>query len=231
MAEVPFFSSQGSQYEQHQILLDQQENIPSSPPAASVSRKPRKPPPITPKRFTKFFTPRNTKSDARRAGQESKAGRQLRDITRNAVNRRRGLGPLEDDGSLLQSKDEDLLASSRPNKRRKYSIGLDSSPPQSSPLKHVSFIPVEVFEDEPEDDEDLLGALQPLPTPIRRIRDNDAGSRLLQRGFGGYDGLSRGRRGHDHCTGKSFQGFLPVVMQERACLTLLQSMSTRADSC
>lgn len=199
MAEVPFFSSQGSQYEQHQILPQEQENVASSPPPAPTSRKLKKPPPITPKRFTKFFTPRNTKSGSCKGGRQSKAGRQLRDITRNAVNRRiaterEGLGKCE-----LQ--DEEL--SSRPSKRRKQSFGLDSSPPQSSPLKHVSFNPVHVFEDY--DDAaslpELLEELQPFPKPIRRVKDHGGSRRILQRSFGGYDGLARGRRGDDHCAG------------------------------
>ncbi|KAK3680121.1 hypothetical protein LTR78_000498 [Recurvomyces mirabilis] len=209
MAELPFFSSQGSHYEAHQILPDQ-ENIASSPLTrtrspqgpTSSSLKPRKPPTVTPKRFTKFFAPRHTLKT--RGARQSKAGRQLRDITKNGVNRRRQQMPVKDE--MLQHLENDELAT-RPLKRRKRSIDLASSPPQSSPLKHVQISSeIEIFQDEPvstqvSDDEelsDLLQDFQPFPEPIRRLPYNGRSRSILQRSFGGYDALSCGWRGAGH---------------------------------
>ncbi|KAK3059093.1 hypothetical protein LTR09_000659 [Extremus antarcticus] len=201
MAEEPFYSSQGSHYEQHQIL-DEQENLASSP--ALNSHKPKRPPTVTPKRFTKFFTPRNSLSS--RGARQSKAGRQLRDITRNGTNRRRHPGPLQ---RLEEEKDDESFGNDRPSKRRKHSIDVVSSPPQSSPLKRVQIAnDVRIFEDVPtssavsDDDDDLLDLLEdlnPFPKPIRRLRQASRNQSILQRSFGGYDAISRGRRGAPHC--------------------------------
>ena len=98
MAEEPFYSSQGSvQYSQHAIIPEEQENIASSPPKSRSPRgvpssalKPRGLPTVTPKRFRKFFAPRVSQNT--RIGRQSRAGRQLRDITKNGANQRR-LGP------------------------------------------------------------------------------------------------------------------------------------------
>lgn len=209
MAELPFYSSQGSEYEQHQILQDQ-ENLGSSPPplvgkdiTSLSSQKLKKPPTITPKRFTRFFTPRTTLSS--RTGRQSKAGRQLRDITKNGANRTRHARHLPDQ-PLRSIEDKDL--SGRPLKRRKHSIDIASSPPQSSPLKHVQTADqIKIFEDVPtspvvsDEDEviDLFENMQELPQPIRRLRQSGNTRRILQRSFGGFDALSRGRRWGDHC--------------------------------
>lgn len=168
-------------------------------------QKIKKPPTVTPKRFTKFFTPRNTASS--RNNRPSKAGRQLRDITQNGVNRRRGGISLSDD--TLEGV-ENELASSRPFKRRKFSIEVASSPPlQSSPLKHAQTTqttPLLIFEDEDEDEAlseaetlpEIFEQLKPFPKPIRRLREPGPSRRILERSFGGHDALSRHRRGPDH---------------------------------
>ncbi|KAK5731402.1 hypothetical protein LTR15_001342 [Elasticomyces elasticus] len=215
MAELPFFSSQASIYDSHAIT--DQENLASSPPPnlRSSSLKQRKPPTVTPKRFTKFFTPRASSTSTRR---QSKAGRQLRDITKNGANQRRqGEVLVQDD--MLQHLQADELAGGRAVKRRKVEereadLGLSSSPPQlqSSPLKRVQFAgQISILEDDPvsptltvsdADDElpDLLQHLQPFPTPIRRLRgSNDPTKRVLERSFGGQPALSQGYRGSQHC--------------------------------
>jgi len=206
MADELPSSSQSSYYEQHRILQDDQENLPSSPPRAGSPLRPRasnlKPkalPTVTPKRFTKFFAPRGTLSG--RGGHQSKAGRQLRDITKNGANRRRQTVPVKDD--LLTHIENDA----RPTKRRKRSIDVSSSPPRSSPLKHVQFAePVRVLDDEPglpmaiDEDElpGMLEQLQPSPESIRRLRPTGRSRRILERSFGGYDALTCSRRGTDH---------------------------------
>lgn len=79
-------------------------------------QKPKKPPPITPRRFTKFFTPRF--QNARRAVRTSRAA--LQDITTPAINRAK----------------LDLELSSRsPRKRRRLSFSSPNSSLQSSPLR------------------------------------------------------------------------------------------------
>jgi len=146
--------------------------------------KPKRPPTITPKRFTRFFTPRLQETTKRR----SKAARQLQDITKNAVNRQ----AVELDSTPTR------------NKRRKLSPALESSPLQSSPSKRATVNPSpiqihigrdEVFDLSDEDDEvpDLCRSLQALQSPIRRARGgNSISNRLLQRSFGGSRAIGRG---------------------------------------
>jgi len=210
--DMPFFSSQGSQADSnHPIQLPGQENLASSPLRSrsdaaaalkSSSLKPKGAPTVTPKRFNKFFAPRATLSG--RGGRQSKAGRQLRDITRNAVNRRKS-APL----GIALGEEVDELVSSRPAKRRKQSFDMPSSPPQSSPLKRVEPVrdEIRIFEDDPmsqsavdeeEDLPNLMEQLEPFPKPIRRLRQTGRTDRILQRSFGGYDTTSQGYRGTDH---------------------------------
>ena len=208
MADTPFFSSQSSQYEQHQILHDQ-ENLDSSPlkgrgdhTASLESGKAKALPTVTPKRFKKFFTPRS--SVPTRGGRQSNAGRQLRDITKNGANSRRSVRPLQLAELGYESEQQTFT---RPSKRRKLSIDISSSPPRSSPLKHVQ--PAHQHELDGKaltspiglDDEilsDLLHELAPFPKPVRLLRQQGHTRRILERSFGGYDALARGRRGTDH---------------------------------
>lgn len=210
MAESPVYSSQDTRYEQYQILPDQ-ENLASSPLKDRSSRlppyhnqKPRALPTVTPKRFTKFFTPRLTAST--RGRKQSKASRQLRDITKSGANRRRNARPLKDPVFVPA---EDTHLSQRPPKRRKYSIDASSSPPQSSPLKHFQTAdqsslsnvePVSTVFSDDEVLEDMLDKFQPFPQPVKRFRQNNRTQRILQRSFGGSDATTRGWRGSDHCS-------------------------------
>lgn len=104
--------------------------------------------------------------------------------------------------------DGDDLFSSRPLKRRKQSIDMPSSPPQSSPLRKVEPINDRIEVDEDDDisiaatDDDLPGlieSLQPFPKPIQRLRHTGQAHRIMQRSFGGYQSASRGFRGAEHC--------------------------------
>ncbi|KAK4505328.1 hypothetical protein PRZ48_003291 [Zasmidium cellare] len=200
MADAPPASSQDSIFEKHQIPIEK-ENA-SSPITRSGtilnSQKIKKPPTVTPKRFNKFFTPRSTLSS--RGGRQSKAGRQLQDITRNGANRRaKGLITRDE----FHADIHDNIHSSRPLKRRKFSTDLPSSPPQSSPLKHVQFAdphdaPPSPTISEAETLPDLLDEWKPFPKPIRRFREAGRARRILERSFGGYDAISRGIRGGDH---------------------------------
>ncbi|KAK6431537.1 hypothetical protein LTR95_012301 [Oleoguttula sp. CCFEE 5521] len=208
MASVPFSSPPTSTG--GDVDLPTFEDLASSPlkyrgenaPPVSGAAKLRKPPTVTPKRFTKFFTPRNVASGGR--GRPSRAGRQLRDITRNAVNARHAL---QTGNSLGDGLSDEL--SSRPTKRRKQSFDLCSSPPVSSPLwrSHPAASDIDVCVDqavseiaeEHEDDlPDMLEALRPFPAPIRTLRQHGKARRILERSFGGYSSTARGWRGTDH---------------------------------
>lgn len=194
MAEVPFFSSQGSEYNLNSEITGQENADVLS------NQRPKKAPTVTPKRFKKFFTPRASIVSVNK--RQSKAGRQLRDITKNGANRRRNANP-----PLDQEVNETDIRE-RPPKRRKCSIDFSSSPLRSSPLKHMQTVSsINVFQDCPtspatsETDtlSDLMESLEPFPEPIRRISHTSVNRRVLQRTFGGYNALSRGRRAPDHC--------------------------------
>ena len=202
MADIENMFSSQSKEEEHTLP-----ELPSSSPLAShTSSKPRKPPTITPKRFTRFFTPRQTARDAKKSRCQSKSARQLRDITRNAVNRK-ATSPRP--SAKTQDLKEIENATPRQNKRRKLSPALESSPLQSSPSKRVVFdeSPIKVRVDCDalpglSDDEDEVASLcddfERLPTPIRRLGGASTSSRMLQRSFGGARSLGRGRV-RDHC--------------------------------
>lgn len=204
MADAPPPSSQETFYEEHKISLEK-ENVRSSPlrPRSSsgsvfgTTKKERRNPTVTPNRFNKFFAPRNSLST--RGGRQSKAGRQLQDITRNAVNRRRSGLAVRDE---FAAEAETHLHSSRPFKRRKFSTDLHSSPPQSSPLKHVQAAePIPILEEDLSEAETLpevFEQLKPFPKPVRRFQKTGSSRRILERSFGGYDALSRGSRCPDN---------------------------------
>ena len=103
---------------------------PASSPVSRFSNKPRAPPPITPGRFNRFFNPRSSQESI-----SSSCGRELRDITSNAINR--GATGVE---SLAFSD----LPNLRPTKRRRRSDDIfedenstESSTARSSPCQTV----------------------------------------------------------------------------------------------
>jgi len=182
------------------------QELPSSPPphhatnTATTSRKIKKAPPITPKRFTKFFTPRTSSHGSI---QLSKSGRQLQDITRAAVNVRNSSGShkstprktvnfvdIDQDGCVHTPQ-----LSSR--KRKTPYLSPATSPAQSSPSKRAKFIsptPFTILEDPLIIDEPPV-----YPSPIRRLKSLGGTSRKLERSFGGMLAVGRGLR-RDHCT-------------------------------
>ena len=89
----------------------------------------RKPPPITPRRFNKFFTPR-----PRSATQAVKTSRHaLRTISSSNLNTRRQLA--------LQQEEEYLPANENPNPRKKRRYSLISSAQSTPPARSVNFLP------------------------------------------------------------------------------------------
>lgn len=170
-----------------------------------ASTKPRRPPTITPKRFTRFFTPRQSVLESRKSKHMSKAARSLRDITKNAINRKQK-SPLR---HLAQVPDDNDLENLTPrHKRRKLTPILDSSPIQvlSSPSKHADqdFCHIQILDDDTrpsiEDDDDidddvsidgLCRSFERLPKPIRRLNGSHTAHRVLERSFGGRTVLGR----------------------------------------
>lgn len=104
--------------------------------APTVSR-PKKPPPITPRRFTKFFTPR-----PRNAVQAVRTSRRaLRSITGPALNSRNK--PREhhvEDTDIVSMQTIDENQSSRPSRKRKYSTYSAIPSIASSPIKAGGFL-------------------------------------------------------------------------------------------
>lgn len=189
------FSSQGSQHDQEQIAPSDMPSSPLGPASSMASSKPRKPPSITPKRFTRFFTPHSSLTAKSRSG---KSGRQLRDITKNAANHKTN-APTTIAGF-------DDIHPETPHKRRKLHSYPDSSPIQSSPLRPSSHGPLPqiqlegIDESYLTDDDHILedAPAKALPLPIRRIRQTNTNNRILQRSFGGSRAIGRGIV-LDHC--------------------------------
>ncbi|KAJ5610976.1 hypothetical protein N7510_007695 [Penicillium lagena] len=126
------------------ILAPSQE-LPSSPPSvvsdAGTRRKLRKPPPVTPRSFRKFFTPRSLLNSGNN-GSSVKTNRQaLRTLNSPAVNR---LGPAftrtSKAGSTRSPQNGVPDLPRTPNRKRKHSFSSTASPLQSSPLKKVRLI-------------------------------------------------------------------------------------------
>ncbi|KAF2104773.1 WD40 repeat-like protein, partial [Rhizodiscina lignyota] len=195
---------------------------PPSMPASRTSRKPKKPPPITPKRFNRFFTPRTSASmsSSRALG---KSGRQLRDITRSGANRRSGSGASNSSALGKRTLFEDIdtnqdtvqtpQLSSR--KRRKGLATPESSPLQSSPLRRrgSNGSDISVFEDIEEEIEagsdnriisNSLLSEPVFPKPVRRAKCLGVNGRIVSRSFGGASALGRGMK-QDHCSGWGHQ--------------------------
>ncbi|GAB7347217.1 hypothetical protein MBLNU459_g3321t2 [Dothideomycetes sp. NU459] len=187
------FSSQGSQHDQEQIAPSDMPSSPLGPVSRMASSKPRKPPSITPKRFTKFFTPSSSLLAKPASG---RSGRRLRDITKNAVNRKTAAPT----AAALGFED---IQPETPHKRRRLLPCPESSPLQSSPLRPSSHGPLPqiqlrgiddayltddgdsiIFEDAPPP--------KTYPQPIRRLRQANPTGRVLLRSFGGSRAVGRG---------------------------------------
>ncbi|KAL6702840.1 hypothetical protein ACN47E_000867 [Coniothyrium glycines] len=173
----------------------------SSPPASSAtagSRKQKRPPPITPKRFTRFFTPRNSKHASSRTTLSS-SGRQLQDITRAALNRSHALqrSTPKKTVNFVDVENQVQTPQNSSRKRKNAYLSPETSPAQSSPSKRSRYVtpePFAILEDSPAFDEPPV-----FPAPVRRLRGLGGPSRTLQRSFGGLLSVGRGFR-KDHCS-------------------------------
>ena len=127
------------------------ENLGSSPVLPALGKqhgsKPRKAPTITPRSFTRFFTP---KSSLERGGRIGASRQVLRDITASASNRKRRRTPTKDTITISRDDVEGIVGGS---KRRKRQIpdSQDVTPDRSSPLKRIRNQSLEISEDEGSD--------------------------------------------------------------------------------
>lgn len=170
---------------------------PSSPPSIAsdvgIRRKPKKPPPVTPRSFRKFFTPRSILSSENNGS--VKTNRQaLKTLSSPAVNR---LGPAFARASKttasrsIPNEPAPVPAASglmrTPSTKRKLSFSSIGSPLQSSPLRRVRIsapvqeeeidVPVKELEvaGEAQDDETTsVVAEEDSPKPIAPIRRSQA---------------------------------------------------------
>ncbi|KAF9892540.1 hypothetical protein FE257_001649 [Aspergillus nanangensis] len=152
------------------------QELPSSPPSIAsdvgLRRKPRKPPPVTPRSFRRFFTPRSILNGGSSGGSVRSNRQALKALSSPAVNR---LGPaFTRTLKAVETRPEpsDLLRT--PSRKRKLSFSSVGSPLQSSPLRKVR-VRASVQDDEELDVpvRDLeVGSVKPigLPKPVSILR-------------------------------------------------------------
>ncbi|PYH91711.1 WD domain protein [Aspergillus ellipticus CBS 707.79] len=113
--------------------------LPSSPPSIASDvgfrRKLKKPPPVTPRSFRKFFTPRSMLSSGSNASSVRTNRQALKALSSPAVNR---LGPAFTRTSKpAEHRPEASDLTRTPTRKRKFSFSSIGSPLQSSPLRKV----------------------------------------------------------------------------------------------
>lgn len=127
-----------------------QSSSPMHPLSSQGSEKPKRKPTVTPRTFTRFFTPRSSLGRSRKIG----ASRQiLRDITESGFNRKGGSGRRRHVDDKIQSLEEGDDGgdgfSDIPQKRKRYQpISPEPTPDLSSPLKRMRSQSLEILEDE-----------------------------------------------------------------------------------
>ncbi|KAL2222094.1 WD domain protein [Thermoascus aurantiacus ATCC 26904] len=124
------------------VHLPSSQDVPSSPPSVvsedGARRKPKKPPPVTPRSFRRFFTPRSALNAANNAGSVKTSRQALKEIRSPALNR---LGPaftkISNTGDNRSPKNTLADVTQTPCRKRKLSFSSPGSPQQSSPLRKV----------------------------------------------------------------------------------------------
>ncbi|KAF2489798.1 WD40 repeat-like protein [Lophium mytilinum] len=204
----PMIMSDDAQDHLPDAISNMPPSSPLGPPSSTGSRKLKKPPPITPKRFTRFFTPRSSVHGSSRFSSLSKSGRQLQDITRS-VNRRSNVHngtprKTVNFADLPTPSDDHPVTPQMDSRKRKLaylspeSSPIQSSPIPSSPSKRVrtashQFTILEDTEVELETQALFFEeAERPRPQPVRRSRALGSTARILQRSFGGAASVGRG---------------------------------------
>ena len=109
--------------------------------------KPRRPPTITPRSFTRFFTP---KSSLEKDGRYGASRQALREITTSAVNRRARRSPGKD--AILICEDVCPEAKRGEKRKRRTPYSQDTPPDLSSPLKRIRNHSLELSEEDNSED-------------------------------------------------------------------------------
>lgn len=145
------------------------ENLGSSPVLPTLDKqhgsKPRKAPTITPRTFTRFFTP---KSSLERGGRIGASRQALRDITASASNRKRRRTPTKDTIQIFREDGEGVVGDSK-RRKRKIPDSPDVTPDRSSPLKRIRNQSLEVSEDEGSDT-GTIESRDYVEDPLRKYR-------------------------------------------------------------
>lgn len=131
-----------------------QSSSPLRPLSSQSSDKPKRKPTVTPRTFTRFFTPRSSLRRSRKIG----ASRQiLRDITESGSNRKGGSGrrrQVDDKVQALEEGGGDDGFADIPKKRKRYQpLSPEPTPDLSSPLKRMRSQSLEIPEDDAIDEE------------------------------------------------------------------------------
>ena len=182
------------------------ENPTSSPVLPPAKRqdggRPRKAPTITPRSFTRFFTP---KSSLERGGRIGASRQALRDITSSGSNRSGRRSPTKDFAKGLGEdirRTDNLLG----RRKRKTHDSLNTTPERSSPLKRIRNQSLEI----PEDDDsghgsgEELGYRSPIGSrqdrkiititgPIVCSKYRGPQGRSLRREIGAYGTITKSR--------------------------------------
>ncbi|KAI4232949.1 MAG: hypothetical protein L6R40_007229 [Gallowayella cf. fulva] len=176
--------------------------LPSSPilPGKSHRGKPKAQPTVTPRTFTRFFTPR---SSFTRAGKLGASRKILKDITASAANRHPDLRPppLREDSISLFEDAENRLVPARKKRRIQEHPSPDVTLEPSSPMRRLSAPACGIVQDNSTEDDSGLSdeisdsaSLQEkinyqsmevqLPRPIVRSKQRGAIAGLLSRELG-----------------------------------------------
>lgn len=137
-------------------------------PEKHTSCRQRKPPTITPRSFTRFFTP---KSSLKKDGRVGASRQALRDITAQASNRKGQRRPTKDTIRIYEEdQSEDVSVASR---KRKLPEPLDVPSDRSSPLKRIRNQSLELSEEDSDADssdsgDEVQKILQKSKGPRRR---------------------------------------------------------------
>lgn len=111
--------------------------LPSSPPLPlpgdEGSSKPKKKPTVTPRTFTRFFTPRSSLVRGKKIGASRQA---LQEITASATNRQARRGSNKETIKVLGDTGDEILIVSKKRKAR-IPASPDTTPDRSSPLKRI----------------------------------------------------------------------------------------------
>ena len=128
-----------------------QSSSPIRPLSGQGPEKPKRKPTVTPRTFTRFFTPR---SSLGRNGKIGKSRKILRDITESGSNRKGGSGRRRHVDDKIRSLeegddgDEDEFLDISQKRKRYQPISPEPTPDLSSPLKRIRSQSLEILEDE-----------------------------------------------------------------------------------